>query len=191
MTKLGNLLEKPSNKALRIIFLVNLALFVVFMGVIFPQYFSQFPPGNGFMEMKNTWTKANMEDLINTWNLTSPDLLPLMMTIHVWDFVFMVNYGLLIASGIILVARGLKNSGKLQNFYLAIFHFAWIAVLLDVIEGINLFAIFLNPTNINGLNVFLANLSALLCLIFFYPGLILVVVGFIILALRNRKEKEA
>ncbi len=188
MLKFDILLEKPKNKILWILFVLNFILFIIFMGVIFPSYFAQFPPGYGFLEMKNLWTKSKMEEMIGVWNATSPDLLELMIIIHVWDFFFMANYGLLIASGILLVARGFNDSEKLQKFYLVVFNFSWIAVLLDVIEGINLYIIFFNPLNINEINVFSANFSALLCVFFFYGGLLLMIFGFIIILLKNRKK---
>ena len=182
--KLDILLEKPKDKVLWILFSVTLILFLVLFLGVFPLLSTAFPPGYDLMAVKNAWTKAKMDEILGVW---TPLMLETMIILHVWDFFFMAIYGLLLASGLILVARKLGNSEKLQKFYLIIFNFSWIAVLLDVIEGIFLYSIFFNTAGYSELSVVGANLSAMMCLVFFYPSLILILLGFIIVYIKSRK----
>jgi hypothetical protein len=182
--KLDILLEKPKDKVLWIIFAINLILFLIFFLLLFPLLSTVFPPGYDLFAVKNAWTKAKMDEILGIW---TPLMLETMILLHVWDFLFMAIYGLLLASGLILVARKLSSSEKLQKFYLIIFNFSWIAVLLDVIEGIFLYSIFFNTTGYSELSVVGANLSAMMCLVFFYPALILILIGFVIVFIKGRK----
>ena len=185
--KLDVLLEKPKDKPLKIIFISTLIAFFVLFLIIFPLFDAMYPIGTKLTDVKNAWTKANMDTIIGEWASNPLPLLEFMILLHVVDFFFMAVYGLLLASGLILVARKLSQSEKLQKFYLIVFNFSWIAVLLDVLEGIFLYSIFFNTSGYSELSVIGANLSALLCLVFFYPGLILLLVGIVIALLKNRK----
>lgn len=182
--KLDILLEKPKDKILWILFSVNLVLFLVLFLGVFPLLSTVFPPGYDLFAVKNAWTKVKMDEILGVW---TPTMLETMIFLHVVDFFFMAVYGLLLASGLILVARKLDGSEKLQKFYLIIFNFSWIAALLDVIEGIFLYSIFFNTTSYSELSVIGANLSAMMCLVFFYPALILILIGFIVAYVKNRK----
>ena len=185
--KLDILLEKPKEKTLKIVFISTLIAFFVLFLIAFPLFNNVFPIGTKLTDVKNAWTKANMDAIIAEWASNPRPLLDLMILLHVVDFFFMAVYGLLLASGLILVARKLAGSEKLQKFYLIAFNCSWLAVLLDVLEGVFLYSIFFNTSNYSELSVIGANLSALLCLVFFYPGLILLLVGIIIAFLKNRK----
>ena len=182
--KLDILLEKPKDKILWILFAVTFVLFLVLFLGVFPLLSTVFPPGCDLMAVKNAWTKAKMDLILAAW---TPAMLEAMIFLHVVDFFFMAVYGLFLASGLILVARKLKNSEKLQKFYLIAFNFSWIAVLLDVIEGIFLYSIFFNTSGYSELSVVGANLSAMMCLVFFYPSLILILIGFIVAYIKSRK----
>jgi len=182
--KLDTLLEKPKDKILWILFAVTLVLFLVLFLGVFPLLSTVFPPGYDLMAVKNAWTKAKMDLILAAW---TPLMLETMIILHVVDFFFMAVYGIFLASGLILVARKLGQSEKLQKFYLIAFNFSWIAALLDVIEGIFLYSIFFNTASYSELSVIGANLSAMMCLIFFYPSLILILIGFIVAYIKNRK----
>ena len=181
--KLDILLEKPKDKILWIIFAVNFVLFLVLFLGVSPLLSTAFPPGYDLMAVKNAWTKAKMDLILTAW---TPVMLDTMIILHIVDFFFMAVYGLFLASGLILVARKLNQSEKLQKFYLIAFNFSWIAALLDIIEGIFLYTIFFNTTGYSELSVVGANFSAMMCLVFFYPSLILILVGFIVAYIKNR-----
>ena len=144
--KLDILLEKPKDKLLKILFVSTLAIFLVLYIIVFPLFNTVYPAGTTLLDVKNAWTKANMDIIIGIWAADPLPLLELMIILHIVDFFFMAVYGILLASGFILVARKLGESEKLQKFYLVVFNFSWISALLDVIEGIFLYSIFLNPT---------------------------------------------
>ena len=182
--KLAILLEKPKDKILWIVFAVNFVLFLVLFLGVFPLLSTVFPPGYDLIAVKNAWTKAKMDLILAAW---TPLMLETMIFLHVVDFFFMAVYGLFLASGLILVARKLSQSEKLQKFYLIAFNFSWTAALLDVSEGIFLYSIFLNTAGYSELSVVGANLSAMMCLVFFYPSLILILLGFIIVYIKSRK----
>ncbi len=180
------LLEKPKDKVLKILLVVNLILFLICF-IAFQLVSTIYPPNTDLIAVKGAWTKANMDQILLVWANDARPLLELMILLHVMDFFFMAFYGLLLASGFILVARKLDGSEKLQKFYLVAFNFSWIAVLFDVLEGIFLYTIFFNPTGYMELSVVAANLTAMLCLIFFYPSFILVIIGFIGAYIKSRK----
>lgn len=185
--KLDILLEKPKDKLLKILFVSTFVVFLVLYLIVFPMFNTVYPSGTSLLDVKNAWTKVEMQKILDVWDADSAPLLELMIILHIVDFFFMAVYGLLLASGLILVARKLSQSEKLQKFYLVVFNFSWIAVLLDVIEGIFLYSIFFNTSNYSELSVVGANLSAMMCLIFFFPGLILLFIGIIIAFIKNRK----
>ena len=180
------LLEKPKDKTLWILFAVNLVLFLICF-IAFQLVAPLFPPGTDLLAVKNAWTKANMDQILLVWEINAAPLLELMIFLHVMDFFFMAFYGLLLASGFILVARKLDGSEKLQKSYLLAFNFSWIAVLFDVLEGIFLYSIFFNQWGYNELSVVGANLTAMMCLVFFYPSFILIIVGLIGTYIKSRK----
>jgi len=190
--KLDVLLEKPRTKILFVLFVVSFALFFIFTSFIFQPFFALFPPGNGFNEMKFAWTKERMDAIIAVWLAQPGNLIQVMGIAHVIDFVFMGVYGTLLSTGSVLLARQFDENRKLQLFFLALFFVGWIAAFLDVIEGINIFAMLLNPTAINPINPFVAALSTSICVWMINVNLVLIVIGFVIaivLYVKNRSNK--
>ncbi len=190
--KLQILLEKPKDKVLALIFVPTFILTLIFAAVIFPYYLNQFPKGASLFEIKNAWTKQNIEKIFNIWRKNgSQDYFELMTIVNMLDFIFIVVYGTALTSGILLCARGLKDSDKLQNFYLKAIIFPIAAAILDVIEGIFIQIMLWNPNNVTDFHAFGGSLSNLLLMITFYISLFLMIIGAIIsiiLFARNRKK---
>jgi hypothetical protein len=189
--KLQILLEKPKDKVLALIFGPTFILAVIFSAVIFPYYLNQFPKGAGLFEIKAAWSKQNIEKIFNIWRKDgSQDYFELMTIVNMIDFIFIVVYGTALTSGILLVARGLKDSEKLQNFYLKAVIFPIAAAILDVIEGIFIQIMLWNPNNVTDFHAFGSSLSNFLLLLMFYLSLLLMIIGAIIciiLFAKNRK----
>ena len=186
------LLEKPKDKVLALIFVPTFILTIIFVVVIFPYYLNQFPKGAGLFDIKNAWTRQNIEKIFNIWRKDgSKDYFELMTIVNMLDFVFIVVYGTALTSGILLCARGLKDSEKLQNFYLKAVIFPIAAAILDVIEGIFIQIMLWNPNNVTDFHAFGGSLSNLLLMIMFYISLFLMIIGAvicIILFAKNRKK---
>ena len=190
--KLEILLEKPDKKILIILFLSTFTLSLIFVLIIFPLLLSSFAPtGYSLNEFKFAWTKERMDKIIDAWMDYDSTLIDLMIIVHIWDFVFMAAYGTALASAFIIIARGLENLKRLQKFYLFAFILPWIAVILDVIEGIFILVMLMNPTNINTFNIFSAALSTTICITIFYFCLFLMIVGFIIVIILFIKDRNA
>ena len=190
--KLQILLEKPKDKVLALVFVPTFILTLIFAAVIFPYYLNQFPKGAGLFEIKNAWTKQNIEKIFNIWRKNcSQDYFELMTIVNMLDFIFIVVYGTALTSGILLCARGLKDSEKLQNFYLKAIIFPVAAAILDVIEGIFIQIMLWNPNNVTEFHAFSSSLSNFLLMVMFYISLLLLVIGAvicIILFVKNRKK---
>ncbi len=186
--KLEVLLQKPRAKVLWIVFLSTFVLYLVFQFLIFGSLLANFPAGYGIMDMKNAWTKERMDAIINRWQ--KDDLLELMIILHYYDLIFMAVYGLLLWSGLLLIARNLNQKKSLQSILLYSSMLPWIAVALDLVEEVNLLIIFFDPDNINELNVIGANLSALICLVIFGICVLLILIGFIIALLYREKKNK-
>ena len=190
--KLQILLEKPKDKVLALIFIPTFVLSVIFLVVVFPYFLNQFPKGAGLFEIKNAWSKQNIEKIFNIWRKDgSQDYFELMTIVNMLDFIFIVVYGTAFTSGILLVARGLKDSEKLQNFYLKAVIFPVAAVILDVIEGIFIQIMLWNPNNVTEFLAFSSSLSNFLLMMMFYISLLLMIIGAIvsvILFAKNRKK---
>ena len=186
------LLEKPKDKVLALIFIPTFILTLIFAVVIFPYYLNQFPKGAGLFEIKNAWTKKNIEKIFRIWRKDgSKDYFELMTIVNMLDFIFIVVYGTALTSGILLCARGLKDSEKLQNYYLKAIIFPIAAAILDVIEGIFIQIMLWNPNNVTDFLAFGGSLSNLLLMITFYISLFLMIIGAIlcvILIVKNRKK---
>jgi len=183
--KLDSFLEKPKTLIVGILFLVTLILYFVFMAV-FQTMMVQFPPNAGLMAMKSAWTVENMEAIFNQW---TPELFELMKLLHIWDLLFMVVYGILIFTGLLLVARGLDGSDKLQKFYLYSTLIAIIAVALDLVEEVFIYILLFNPTEITAGVVIGADVSTLICITLVYLGIILFLLGFLIMLILYLKNK--
>jgi len=174
------LLEKPSNRLLGIIFITTLILIFVFLALFAP-ILDQFPPGAGLYDMKGAWTKENMDKIIRIWKKEDLDFyVDLMLVVHFIDGFFMIDYGIAVFSGLLLVARLLSQQPKIQNFYIKLAFISWLATLLDVVEQINILIMLSDPNNIQEINVFAASLSTALCVIVLYSCIALMLIGFII-----------
>lgn len=190
--KLQILLEKPKDKVLALIFVPTFILSIIFLAVIFPHFLNQFPKGAGLFEIKNAWNRQNIEKIFTIWRKDgSTNYFELMTIVNILDFIFIAVYGTAFTSGILLVARGLKDSEKLQNFYLKAIIFPIAAAILDVIEGIFIQIMLWNPNNVTDFLAFSSSLSNLLLMITFYISLFLMIIGAvicIILFAKNRKK---
>lgn len=190
--KLQILLEKPKDKVLALIFVPTFILSIMFLVVIFPYFLNQFPKGAGLFEIKNAWNRQNIEKIFNIWRKNgSTDYFELMTIVNILDFIFIAVYGTAFTSGILLVARGLKDSEKLQKFYLKSLIFPVAAVILDVIEGIFIQIMLWNPNNVTDFHAFSGSLSNFLLLLMFYLSLLLMIIGaviYIILFAKNREK---
>ena len=184
--KLDSLLEKPKTIIVGILFLVTLVLYFVFMSV-FQVMMVQFPTDAGLMAMKNAWTVENMQAIFSQW---TPELFELMKLLHVWDLLFMVVYGILIFTGLLLTARGLDGYDKPQKFYLYSTLLAIIAVVLDLVEEVFIYIMLFNPTEITAGVVIGADLSTLICIILVYVGILLFLIGLIIVLILFLKNKK-
>ena len=186
------LLEKPRTKVLFILFVVTLALTFIFLSIIFPLMLAQFPEGSGLYDIKNAWNKENMDKVIAIWNsYPAKDYLGLMVTVHMWDLLFMAVYGTALFTGLLVVARFFESSQKTQKMfvYLAII-IAPTAVFLDLIEEYNILVMLSNPNNILDINAFGASLSTLICIWLVYGGLFLIFIGLIIGSIKTLKTKK-
>ncbi|MFX1338608.1 MAG: hypothetical protein ACFFDK_08355 [Promethearchaeota archaeon] len=187
--KLQILLEKPTDKILLFTFLVTFILTWVFVFLIFATLLAQFPPGAGLMEMKAAWNKKNMDKIITIWKKKSLSrYVELMTIVNNLDFVFMFVYGTAVFTGLLLVARQLKDSEKLQKFYLNLSMVSWVSVLFDVIEGIFIAIILFNPSNITEVSALGVSLSATLCIIVLYSCVLLWIIGLIIVLIKRIKK---
>jgi hypothetical protein len=185
------LLKKPKDKLLLLIFFTAFILTIVFTAVIFPLLLAQFPAGAGLMEMKAAWNKNNMNKIINKWNQGSLSYyVNLMAIVHIIDFVFMAVYGTAIFSGLLLVARRLEYSKKLQTFYLNLSIISWTSVFFDVMEGIFIFIILFNPLHITALTAFGVSFSTTVCMIILYSCVLLWILGLIIILIHRIKNKK-
>lgn len=181
------LLEKPNNKILTIVFLCSFILIFVCLAVFAP-LLAEFPTGAGLYDMKGAWTKENMDKIVEIWK--DDDLnywVDLMIFVHFVDGFFMVAYGTATFTGLLLVARLLDSSEKLQNFYFTLAFISILAPILDVVEQINILIMLSNPSHINGINVFAASLSTTLCVIVLYSCIAIFLVGLIIALIRRKK----
>ncbi len=184
------LLEKPKNKILLLTFLLSFILTILFVAFIFPPLLAQFPPGAGLMEMKAAWNKKNMDKIIYIWKKGSLSYyVELMMIVHIIDFVFMAVYGMTIFSGLLLVARHLGYSEKLQQFYLTLSIISWISVLFDVLEGIFIFIILFDPSHITDFTAFGVSLSTTLCIMILYSCVFLWIIGLFIVLIHYLKNR--
>ena len=187
--KLDVLLEKPSNKILLSLFIATFILLFVFINILFAPIWMHFPAGYGFNEFKFAWTKAKMDEILGVWMAHPEDLIGLMIYAHIIDFFFMGVYGTLLSTGTLLVARALGDIRIFQQIYLWCFFLGWIAVILDVIEGINIYAVLFNPTNVMEINTFSAALSTTICIQLIGVNLILILIGFVIVAIVYLKAR--
>jgi hypothetical protein len=184
------LLEKPKDKILLWIFLLSFILTIIFVAFIFPPLLAQFPPGAGLMEMKAAWNKKNMDKVIGIWKKGSLSYyVELMMIVHIIDFLFMAVYGLAVFSGLLVVARRLGYSEKLQQFYLTLSIVSWISVLFDVLEGIFIFIILFDPSHITDFTAFGVSFSTTLCIIILYSSIVLWIIGLFIVFVHYLKNK--
>ena len=191
--KLDVLLEKPSNKILLCFFIAALILFFVFINILFATIWTHYPTGYGFNEFKFAWTKVKMDEILGVWMAHPEDLISLMIYAHVIDFFFMGIYGTLLSTGTLLVARAIGEIKILQKIFLWCFFLGWIAVALDVIEGINIYIVLFNPTTVIEINTFSAALSTTICIQLIGVNLILILVGFvlvIVVYIKARIKKE-
>jgi hypothetical protein len=185
------LLRKPHDKVLLGIFLISFILTFVFVVLIFPPLLAQFPVGAGLMEMKAAWNKENMDKVINKWKDGSFNYyVELMMIIHIIDFAFMAVYGMAIFSGLLLIARKLDYSEKLQKFYLNVSIVSWISVLFDVIEGIFIFMILFEPMRVTDFSAFGVSFSTTVCIIILYSCVLIWIIGLLILLIHHFKNKK-
>lgn len=183
------LLEKPSDKLMLITFILTFIMTWVFVFVIFAPLLAQFPPGAGLMDMKAAWTKKNMDKIIAIWKKESLSrYIALMTFVNNIDFIFMFVYGWAVFSGLVLVARQLKDSEKLQKFYLNLSIVAWVSVLFDVIEGIFIAIILMDPSNITEISALGVSLSATLCIIVLYSCVFLWIIGLIIVLVKRIRK---
>jgi hypothetical protein len=190
--RLEALLKKPNNKILLIVFITTVTLTFIFLSIIFPLILAQFPEGSGLLAIKNAWNKENMDKVIAIWNnYPSQDYLGLMVVVHMWDLLFMAVYGTALFSGLLVVARLLNSSEKLQRIYLCLgVLLAPASVILDLIEEYHILAMLSDPSNIIDLNAFGASLATIICIWLVYGGLFLVFIGLIIggiLTIKTRK----
>ena len=184
------LLEKPKDKFLLWIFLLSFISTIIFVAFIFPPLLAQFPPRAGLMEMKAAWNKKNMDKIIHIWKKDSLSYyVKLMMIVHIVDFVFMAVYGMAIFSGLLIVARRLGYSEKLQRFYLTLSVISWISVLFDVLEGIFIFIILFDPSHITDFTAFGVSLSTTLCIIILYSCVFLWIIGLFIILIHYLKNR--
>ena len=189
--KLQILLEKPTDKILLITFLLTFILTFVFVAFIFAPLLAQFPTGAGLMDMKAAWNKKNMDKIIAIWKKESlSHYVELMTIVNNIDFVFMFVYGMAVFSGLLLVARQLKDSEKLQKFYLNLSIVSWVSVLFDVIEGIFIAIILFDPLNITEVSAIGVSLSATLCIIVLYSCVFLWIIGLVIILIQHVKKRE-
>ena len=187
--KLHNLLEKPSDKILLFTFIFSFIMTWVFVTIIFAPLLAQFPPGAGLMEMKAAWNKKNMDKIIAIWKKESLSrYVELMTLVNNIDFIFMAAYGWAVFSGLLLVARQLDDSEKLQKFYLNLSMVSWVSVLFDVVEGIFIAIILFDPSNITELSAIGVSLSAMLCIIVLYSCVFLWIIGLIIVLVKRIKK---
>lgn len=184
------LLEKPKDKTLLLTFLLSLILTFVFAFIMLV-LLAQFPEGAGLWDMKDAWNKENMDRIINKWKGGSFSYyIELMMIVHILDFVFMVLYGIAIFSGLLIVARRLKDSEKLQNFYFVMALISWFATLFDVLEGVFILIILFDPYHITDFTSFGVSFFSLLCSIVFRTSLFLLVIGLIIVLIQHIRNKK-
>lgn len=183
--KLDSLLEKPKTLIIGILFIATFILYFVFMS-IFGLMMVQFPTGAGLMDMKNAWTVENMEAIFIQWNAGHFELMKLL---HVWDLFFMVVYGILIFTGLLLVARGFNDKEKAQKFYLYSTLLSPIAVILDLVEEVFIYILLFNPTNITVGVVIAADLSTLICITLVYLGILLILIGGIVILIQKLRNK--
>ena len=189
--KLQILLEKPTDKILLITFILTFILTFVFVALIFAPLLAQFPTGAGLMDMKAAWNKKNMDKIIAIWKKESlSHYVELMTIVNNIDFVFMFVYGMAVFSGLLLVARQLKDSEKLQKFYLNLSIVSWVSVLFDVIEGIFIAIILFDPSNITEVLAIGVSLSATLCIIVLYSCVFLWIIGLVIILIQHVKKRE-
>jgi hypothetical protein len=97
-------------------------------------------------------------------------------------------YGMAVFSGLILVARQLKDSEKLQKFYLNLSILSWVSVIFDIIEGIFIAIILFDPSNITEVSAIGVSLSATLCIIVLYSCVFLWVIGLFIILIQRIKK---
>lgn len=185
------LLEKPRTKWVLIIFIVSFTLYFIFQFLLFGPIMNLFPPGADLMAFKNAWTKAQTDAIIAIWIAHPLDLVSLMMIVHHIDWAFMVVYGTAISTACLLLARGMDRIRWLRVVFLYTFFLAWIAVAFDVIEGINIFTMLLNPLNTLELNAFWASLSTTICIAIICMNLFMIIAGaVIVLILYIIRKKE-
>jgi hypothetical protein len=113
-----------------------------------------------------------------------------MMLVHIIDFLFMAVYGTAIFSGLLLVARRLNYSKKLQKIYLNLALISWMSVLLDVIEGIFIFTILFDPKHITDFTAFGVSLSTTLCMVILYNCVFIWVIGLFIILIHHIEMKK-
>ena len=187
--KLEILLEKPSNKVLEIIFISSVVLFFIFLAIFAP-LLAQFPAGAGLYDMKDAWTKENMDKIIAIWKKNGLNhYVQLMFLVHFYDGFFMVIYGTAVFTGLLLAARFLSEYPMLQKFYLWLSVFSWLATIFDVIEQINILIMLSDPTHINGINVFGASLATKICISILYPCVAIAIIGLVASAILYLKKK--
>ena len=184
------LLEKPKDK-------IVLALFIAtFIGVIiclaiFAPFLAQFPKGGGLYDIKGAWNKINLDKVIDTWEKDGQlnHYVTLMFLVHVVDLGFMAVYGTAVFTALLLVARWLEGHEKLQQFYLKLSVFSWLAIIFDLIEQIFILIILLNPHNITDSVAFGASISTTLCIIVLYSCILIWLAGLLIVLIFKIKDK--
>ncbi|MFX0098487.1 MAG: hypothetical protein ACFFCS_02825 [Candidatus Hodarchaeota archaeon] len=180
-------LEKINAKLLWLIFFSSLVLTFLFISVLFPPFLAQFlPTGFGLNEFKFAWTKERMDAIISAWNSYDPGLIETMKMVHVVDFFFMGAYGFMLWSGLVIIYRFARNNKCIQKFFYLLTYLPFIAVVLDVIEGIHIFVMLGNPMQIMDFNAYSAALSTTICIwiinfciIIFFIGLIIDLILFL------------
>jgi hypothetical protein len=186
----SKLLQKPSDKILWLSFLCTFVLTILAVVAIFPIVMGDFPVNYDLTAMKNAWTQENMEIIFAKWMELDPALFEQMEFVHYVDFGFMILYGYAFFSGMVLMARGMKNNPKLQKIFLYGSILPILAVICDVIEGIYIFRLLASPNAVDGTNVYMASLAATVTLVFLGITLVLLIIGLIII-LKNRPKKVA
>ena len=182
------LLQKPRDRFLLLVFLSSFLLAIIFI-FLFQIILTQFPAGAGLMEMKNSWNKSNMDKIIAIWNSDSLNkYVDLMIMVHIIDLGFMAVYGIAVFTGLLIVARKLTDSEKLQNFYLNLSLISWLSVIFDLFEEIFILNMLFNPLNISESSAFAASLAAMLCVIVLYSCIGLFLIGLLLVLIQNRKK---
>ena len=145
--------------------------------------------GAGLIDIKNAWNKENMDTVVEIWKENnSIDYVALMFWVHILDLFFMPIYGMALFSGLLLVARGLNRAKNTQKFFLWFSLSAWVVVVFDLIEEYHILVMLADTSTITNLNAFGASLSARICILVLYCGLLLLIFGGIACVIVHLKD---